>query len=241
MAGHSRWAQVKHKKAGSDAKRSAAFAKLARTITVAAREGGGPNPEANTKLRQAIEQAREAGLPKDNIERAVARGRGPAGSDPSALSRDYEAYGPGGAALLIQTRTDNPNRTISDLKHILTEGGGKLAPGGGVSWLFERWVSAEFAAPPDGASKLELALIDAGAEETVSDGDKIRALLHHQGLNKFMAALSSHGLDLPTVTQIIRPKSVTTLAPSELAALQHVLRTLEGHPDVIEISTNAQV
>src|SRR3989338_8890104 len=136
MAGHSRWAQVKHKKAGADARRGARFSKLARLITVATREGG-PEPSANARLRSAMEHARGAGVPKENIARAVARAAG--GGDGAALvEREYEAYGPGKSAFLIRAVTDNPNRTTAEVKTILAPCGGKLAALGSVAWIFER-------------------------------------------------------------------------------------------------------
>lgn len=146
MSGHSRWAQIKHKKAGTDAKRGAAFSKLIRLITVAAREGG-PDPEANFKLRQVMDQARAAGLPKDNIERAAARAKG---SEETANLRavEYEVYGPGGSAFLVSGLTDNPNRTTGEIKRLVDEYGGRLATAGSVAWMFERRIVVEFQVSP---------------------------------------------------------------------------------------------
>src|SRR3989344_8240812 len=170
MAGHSRWAQVKHKKAGADAKRSALFSRLARLITAAAREHG-PDPAMNSRLRAAIEQARSVELPKENIERAIGRASG-SGSGNALISRDYEAYGPGWSAFLIQTVTDNLNRTTGELKAILADFGGKLAEAGSVAWLFERRTLVSFTISSGRRDAATLALIDAGAIDIgpVADG-----------------------------------------------------------------------
>src|ERR1700721_1114055 len=141
MSGHSKWAGIKHKKAIVDARRGAQCTKLARAVTVAAREGGG-DPDANAALANAIQKARDASMPKDNIERAVAKGTG-AGADADAIETVlYEGYGPGGVALLIEAYTENRNRTGADVRHLLSKNGGSLGAPGGVSLLFERrgWV-----------------------------------------------------------------------------------------------------
>src|SRR2546423_1535745 len=137
MSGHSKWASIKHKKAVVDARRGQQFTKLARAITVAARDGGG-DPESNATLGQAVQKARDASMPKDNIERAIAKGTG-AGSDAAAIeSVTYEGYGPGGVALLIEALTDNRNRTGADVRHLLAKEGGTLGEPGSVSYLFEK-------------------------------------------------------------------------------------------------------
>jgi YebC/PmpR family DNA-binding regulatory protein len=136
MSGHSKWASIKHKKAVVDARRGQHFTKLARAITVAARDGGG-DPESNATLAQAVQKARDASMPKDNIERAIAKGTG-AGSDAAAIETvTYEGYGPGGVALLIEALTDNRNRTGADVRHLLAKEGGTLGEPGSVAYLFE--------------------------------------------------------------------------------------------------------
>src|SRR6187551_1544596 len=137
MAGHSKWASIKHRKKAVDAKRGALFTKLTRAITVAAREGGG-DPDGNPALALAIQKARDASMPKDNIERAVAKGTG-ADSDADAFEAVlYEGYGPGGVAVLVEALTDNRNRTSSEVRHIFTKNGGNLGATGAVAWQFER-------------------------------------------------------------------------------------------------------
>src|SRR5580700_2640336 len=137
MSGHSKWAGIKHKKAIVDARRGAHFTKLARAITVAAREGGG-DPESNAALANAVQKAKDASMPKDNIERAIAKGAG-GGADADAIETVvYEGYGPGGVALLIEALTDNRNRTGADVRHLLTKNGGNLGEPGSVSYLFDK-------------------------------------------------------------------------------------------------------
>src|ERR671923_1901561 len=169
MAGHSKWASIKHKKAVVDARRGQHFTKLARAITVAARDGGG-DPEGNSALSLAIQKARDASMPKDNIERAIAKGTG-ADSDAEAYeSVVYEGYGPGGVAILVETLTDNRNRTGSEIRHLFTRSGGNLGEPGSVAWTFEK--KGELVV--DGGRYSEddlLAAIDAGAEDVALDGD----------------------------------------------------------------------
>src|SRR3989440_10445668 len=169
MSGHSKWSSIKHKKAASDAKRGAQFTKLARAIQVAAREGGG-DPEGNAALANAVQKARDARMPKDNIERAIAKGTG-AGRDAEAIeSVTYEGYGPGGVAILVEALTDNRNRTGSEVRHTFTRHGGNLGEPGSVAWTFEK--KGEIVV--DGSRYSEddlLAAIDAGAEDVALDGD----------------------------------------------------------------------
>src|SRR4051812_8253247 len=169
MSGHSKWASIKHKKKAVDAKRGVLFTKLTRAITVAAREGGG-DPDGNPALALAIQKARDASMPKDNIERAIAKGTGE-GSDADAIETVlYEGYGPGGVALLIEALTDNRNRTGADVRHALTKHGGNLGGPGSVSYLFEkRGVIVVDASRYDEDGLMPA--IDAGAEDIVLDDD----------------------------------------------------------------------
>lgn len=237
MAGHSRWAQVKHKKALSDAKRGARFSKLSRMISVAARDGG-TDPDFNPKLRAAIEQAREEGIPKDNIERALAQGLG-APEGLALAAREYEAYGPGGSAFLIQAVTDNANRTTNEVKNILAEFSGKLAEAGNVAWLFERKAVLTFPVPAAGpAEAMELALIDAGAEDIRRDGERLLALVAPDTLASFRRAVGERGL-APTA---IRLAAVATRAAvlngEDRRRAEALAEALGEHPDITEVWTN---
>src|SRR5437588_444413 len=169
MSGHSKWSSIKHKKALVDSRRGQQFTKLARAVTVAAREGGG-DPDANPALASAVQKARDASMPKDNIERAIAKGIG-AGADAQAIeSVSYEGYGPGGVALLIEALTDNRNRTGAEIRHLLSKNGGNLGEPGSVSYLFDkRGVIVVDASRYDEDDLI--AAIDAGAEDISRDED----------------------------------------------------------------------
>ena len=239
MAGHSRWAQVKHKKAGADAKRSALFSKLTRLITLATREGG-PDPAANAKLRAAIEQARDAGLPKENIERALARAAGAADGE-APVSREYEAYGPGGSAYLIQAVTDSPNRTAGDLKRILADFDGNMADAGSVAWMFERRAVVSFRpAAPEGLEAATLALIDAGAIDVDADGGMLYASVTPEAAGSLERAAAEHGLAAGRTTLTMVPRTTVALGPDDRTRAMALADTLSSHPDVIAVSTNIQ-
>ncbi|MDP3727640.1 MAG: YebC/PmpR family DNA-binding transcriptional regulator [bacterium] len=239
MAGHSRWAQVKHKKAGTDAKRGARFSKLARLITVAAREGG-PEPSSNARLRSAVEHARDAGVPKENIARAVARAAG-GGEDAALVEREYEAYGPGGSAFLIRAVTDNPNRTTAEVKAILAASDGKFAALGSVAWLFERRAIVSFTLPGPGRLEAEtLALIDAGAADIEVGADRLLAIVAPESLDTFERAAAAAGLR-PTHTGITQvPTSAVSPDGAARAKAEALADTLEDHPDIVDITTNIQ-
>lgn len=236
MAGHSRWAQVKHKKAGSDAKRGALFSKLGHLIRTAA-HAGGTDPRTNSKLRRTMEQARDAGMPKENIERAIARAEGNA-DESQVTAREYEAYGPGGTALVIGVLTDSPNRTTAELKHVLGEHGGKIAAVGSVDWLFRRWTVGEFEAGAR-AEVVELLLIDAGAEDTALDGDTVRAFVRPERFERFREAARARGLAPERVAGLVSPKTPVVLSREDRLTLAGLVRALKDHDDVASVSTNA--
>ncbi|MEK9148297.1 MAG: YebC/PmpR family DNA-binding transcriptional regulator [Patescibacteria group bacterium] len=239
MAGHSRWAQVKHKKAGSDARRGMLFSKLGRLISVAAREGGA-NPDTNPKLRQVIDQARASGIPKENIERAIEHGAG--GPEPAKLrAMEYEAYGPGGMALVISVVTDNPNRTLADIKRILGEFGGRLAEAGSVTWMFERRYAADFALPGEGAEEFELRLIDAGAEDIARIPERLRAVVRPEGWSSFQSTIQDRGLTPLAIESIVVSKNMVAVDPQNKNRSATLVQTLEDHPDVTEVWTNLKV
>ena len=187
MSGHSKWASIKHKKAIVDSRRGQHFTKLTRAITVAAREGGG-DPESNATLANAVQKARDASMPKDNIERAIAKGTG-AGADANAIEAvAYEGYGPGGVALLIEALTDNRNRTGSDVRHLLTKHGGSLGQPGSVAYLFEMRGQIVI----DGSAFSEddlLPAIEAGALDIAVDDDVLEVVTQPADLTSVRGAL----------------------------------------------------
>ncbi len=187
MSGHSKWASIKHKKAVVDARRGQHFTKLTRAITVAAREGGG-DPEGNPSLALAIQKARDASMPKDNIERAIQKGTGEGVDADSFESVLYEGYGPGGVALLIEALTDNRNRTGADMRHLLGKGGGNLGEPGSVAYLFDKQGVIVVDASRYSEDDL-IAAIDAGAEDIVQDEDMFEVITAPSDLTRVREAL----------------------------------------------------
>ena len=239
MSGHSKWSSIKHKKAAVDAKRGQQFTKLARAITVAAREGGG-DPDANPSLATAIQKARDASMPKDNIQRAVDRGTG-AGSDGEAIERIvFEGYGPGGAAVLVEALTDNRNRTSADVRHAFTKHGGSLGEPGSVAWIFEK----RGAIAVDGARYGEddlIAAIDAGAEDVQEDGDQLRVLSEPGHLTAVREALESSGVEIQSADLTMEPKSTVEVKGDEAKRLLALLDDLSEHDDVNEVHSNFDI
>ncbi len=239
MSGHSKWSSIKHKKAAVDAKRGQQFTKLARAITVAAREGGG-DADANPSLATAIQKARDASMPKDNIQRAIDRGTG-AGSDGEAIERIvFEGYGPGGAAILIEALTDNRNRTSADVRHFFTRYGGSLGEPGSVAWIFEK----RGAITVDGARYGEddlIAAIDAGADDVQEDGDQLRVLSDPGHLTAIREALESAGVEIQSADLTMEPKSTVVVKGDEAKRLLHLLNDLSEHDDVSEVHSNFDI
>ena len=189
MSGHSKWSSIKHKKGAADAKRGKLFSKLSRAIIVAAREGG-PDPDANATLATAIQKARDNSMPKDNIERAIARGAGTSSDGEAYEHITYEGYGPSGVALFVEALTDNRNRTASDVRHIFTKNDGSLGESGSVAWLFER---KGVILVPDSADEdeLTLAAADGGAEDVVREGSSFEVISAPDELQAVREALEA--------------------------------------------------
>ncbi|HWW66577.1 MAG TPA: YebC/PmpR family DNA-binding transcriptional regulator [Solirubrobacterales bacterium] len=239
MSGHSKWSSIKHRKAAADAKRGQQFTKLARAITVAAREGGG-DPDANPSLATAIQKARDASMPKDNIQRAVDRGTG-AGADGEAIERVvFEGYGPGGAAVLVEALTDNRNRTSADVRHAFTRHGGSLGEPGSVAWIFEK----RGAVVVDGARYGEddlIAAIDAGAEDVQEDGGLLRVLSEPGDLTAVREALESAGVEIQSAELAMEPKSTVEVKGHDAERLLKLLDDLSEHDDVNEAHSNFDI
>jgi YebC/PmpR family DNA-binding regulatory protein len=239
MAGHSKWAGIKHKKAVVDARRGKLFTKLARAITVAAKEGGG-DPEGNPALALAVQKAKDASMPKDNIERAIAKGTGE-GSDADALEAvSYEGYGPGGVAILVEALTDNRNRTGADMRHLFSKHGGNLGEPGSVAYLFDKRgliaVDAERWSEDD-----LLPAIEAGALDVAQDDDVLEVLTEPADLAAVRAALEEAGVELQSAEVVQYPR---TRVPLEAEAARRVVRlvdALEDNDDVTEVHANFDV
>jgi YebC/PmpR family DNA-binding regulatory protein len=240
MSGHSKWASIKHKKAIVDSRRGAAFTKLARAITVAARDGGG-DPDTNAALENAVAKAKAASMPKDNIERAIAKGSG-AGSDAQELeSIVYEGYGPGGVALMVETVTDNRNRTGADVKHLFVKFGGSLGEPGSVGYLFDK----KGVLLVDAARYTEddlMAAIEAGAEDlTEEDGvfEVVTALADFAAVRR---ALEEAGVELESAELIYRPSSLVEVQhEGQVGKLMRLIDALEDNDDVGAVHANFDV
>jgi YebC/PmpR family DNA-binding regulatory protein len=224
LAGHSKWASIKHKKKATDAKRGALFTKLARAIIVAAREGGG-DPANNLALQNAIEKARAASMPKDNIERAIARGTG-AGADAAAFEHiSYEGYGPGGVAIYVEALSDNRNRTASDVRHIFAKNDGNLGESGSVAWLFERKGVVLVGGDDVDEDELTLAAAEGGAEDV--DGSQVTCAI--EDLNAVRAAIDSAGFTVESAELTMVPK--TTVSIEDEVAARKLLRLMDALDD----------
>jgi YebC/PmpR family DNA-binding regulatory protein len=238
MAGHSKWASIKHKKKAVDAKRGALFTKLTRAITVAARDGG--DPEGNPALALAVQKARDASMPKDNIERAIAKGTG-ADSDADAFeSVLYEGYGPGGVAILVEALTDNRNRTGSEVRHVFTKHGGNLGEPGSVAWTFEK--KGEIVV--DGSRYAEddlLAAIDAGAEDVALDGDVWEIVTGPTDVAAVRDALAAEGVEIESAELVQRPTTRTPVDEDRVRTLMNLIEALEEHDDVQAVHANFDV
>src|SRR6195952_3673353 len=225
MSGHSKWASIKHKKAIVDARRGQHFTKLARAVTVAAREGGG-DPETNASLANAVQKAKEASMPKDNIERAIAKGTGE-GADTAAFETVmYEGYGPGGVALLVEALTDNRNRTGSDVRHAFAKSGGSLGEPGSVAYLFDK----KGVVVVDGEKYTEddlMPALDAGAEDIVADEDAYEILCEPTDLTAMRAALVEAGIEVSEAQVMQRPKTLVPLDEEGATKLMRLIDTLE--------------
>ena len=240
MAGHSKWASIKHKKAATDAKRGKHFTKLARAITVAAREGGG-DPEGNPTLATAIQKAKDASMPKDNIQRAIDRGTG-AGTDGEAIERVvYEGYGPGGAAILVEALTDNRNRSGSEIRHAFERSGGSLGEPGSVAYVFEKrgvvLVDGERYAEDD-----LIAAVDAGADDVGTDGDLIKVTSDPSDLVAVREALEAEGVEVQSSELAMDPKTVVEITDeAEARRLVGLMETLDDHDDVDAVHANFDI
>src|SRR3712207_4413758 len=224
MAGHSKWAGIKHKKAIVDARRGKLFTKLARAITVAAKEGGG-DVDGNPALALAVQKAKDASMPKDNIERAIAKGTG-GGADADALQAvTYEGYGPGGVAILVEALTDNRNRTGSEVRHIFGKHGGNLGEPGSVAYLFDK----RGVIVVDGERYSEddlMPAIDAGAQDIAYDEDMLEVLTEPGDLAAVRAALAEAGVEMEHAEVAQRPKTLVPLDEDVAARLMRLIDAL---------------
>ncbi len=236
MSGHSKWANIKHRKSAQDAKRGQLFSKLAKEITVAAKIGGG-NPENNIRLRVAIERAREANMPTENIERAIKRGTG----ELEGVNYEevvYEGYGPGGVAILVNVLTDNKNRTAADMRKIFSKFGGSLGTTGSVAWIFEKkgYISVD-ASKYSEDQILEIA-IEAGAEDVKKEDDVISIYTSVETFSDVLKALKDKGIEIKVSEISMIPKTTATVDDETAVKVLKLLEELENNDDVQSVSSN---
>ena len=239
MAGHSKWSNIKHRKAGQDAKRAKVFTKIIRELTVAARDGGG-NIEDNPSLRTVVEKAKSAQMPKDTMERAIARGAGGQdGADLVALT--YEGYGPGGVAFLVETMTDNRNRTVAEVRHIFSKSGGNLGTDGSVAYLFDKRGQIFFEPGVSEEALFELA-IEAGADDVEAEDDgSIAVITSPEAFPTVKAQIDEAGMT-PVMAEItMAPQTYTELDEEMSERIIKMIDLLEELDDVTNVYTNANL
>ncbi len=236
MSGHSKWSTIKRKKAAADSKRGQVFTRIARELAIAAREGGG-DPESNFRLRLVMDKAKQANMPKENIERAIKRGTGELKGE-SLEEMMYEGYAPHGIAILLATLTDNRNRVVADIRRILTRHGGKLAETGAVSYLFEQqgFISAE--AGDLDPEELALLAIDEGAQDVNIDDTTLEVYSEPKDLQKIKEVLEAQGLHLNAAELTMTPKSMAELSESDTFQVMRIIEALEELDDVQQVYTN---
>lgn len=239
MAGHSKWAQIKRKKGVADAKRGQLFTKLGRAITVAARDGGG-DPDGNATLANAIEKAKSLRMPKENIERAIARGTGE-GSDAAAIETvSYEGYGPAGVAMLVECLTDNRNRTAADIRHAFARADANLGEPGSVAWMFEKkgvmLVDAQRYSEDD-----LMPAIDAGAQEVAVDGDSLRVECNASDLRGVRDALEQADVEVESTEQTMIATTTVEVDAKDARKLLKLIDALDELDDVDEVHANFDI
>jgi YebC/PmpR family DNA-binding regulatory protein len=240
VSGHSKWAQIKRAKGANDVKRGQLFTKFGREISVSAREGGA-DPDGNARLRMAIDRAREANMPMDTIQRAIQRGVG-SGEGAALEEVVYEAYGAGGAALLIQATTDNRNRTVAEVRATLTRGGGSLGESGSVAWNFESR-GVIYAQPRSDQHPEDLALkaIDAGADDFAVDGTEVEVLTSPTDVDDVRRALEGDGAVIASAEVAMVPKTQLELPVDQTTAVMRLVERLEDLDDVTRVYTNVHI
>jgi YebC/PmpR family DNA-binding regulatory protein len=239
MSGHSKWHTIKHKKGALDAKRGKLFTKLIKEITVAARTGGG-DPEANARLRKAISDAKAGNMPNDTIDRAVKRGTG----ELEGVSYDeitYEGYGPGGVAVMVDSMTDNRNRTVAEIRHLFSKNGGNLGTTGAVNWMFEKkgYIVVEKSAKPE--DELFEIVTDAGAEDLRDDEENFEIITSPENFDVVLEAVKKAGVE-PQVAEVeMLPKEYKKLEGAEAKQMLKLMEALEDNDDVQKVFANFDI
>jgi YebC/PmpR family DNA-binding regulatory protein len=239
MSGHSKWHTIKHKKGAADAKRGRVFTRIIKELTIAARAGGG-DPDTNPRLRTVVADAKQVNMPADNIKRAIRRGTG---EEPGVQYEEvsYEGYGPGGVAIIIETFTDNRNRTVGEIRHMLTKYGGNLGETNSVSWMFEKkgYIIIEKAKATE--DTLLAAALDAGADDLRDDGDNWEVLTAPEALPAVKEAVQKLGVESVSAQVAMLPKNYVSLEGRAAQSMLKLLDLLEDHDDVQHVWSNMDV
>lgn len=240
MSGHSKWSSIKHKKGAADAKRGKIFSKLNKEIMVAARMGGSGDPAFNPRLRVAIQAAKSENMPKENIERAIKKGTGEL-EGANYEESVYEGYGPGGAAVLVESLTDNKNRAVADIRHIFNKAGGNLGENGCVSWMFSQ--KGYVAIEKDGVNEDSLmeTAIDAGAEDVREENGQFEIITDPKDLEQVKAAIERKSIPFIVAETTMLPQSVVKLEGREAEQMIKLMEALEDCDDVQKVHTNADI
>ena len=239
MAGHSKWTQIKRKKAVTDSRRASAWTKVIREITVAARAGGG-DPDGNPRLRTAIDAARAVNMPNDNIDRAVKKGTGELeGAIYQELT--YEGYGPGGTALFIEVTTDNANRTVAEIRHAFSRNGGNLGATNSVGWMFDRKGLLTLDATRYGEDRAMEAALEAGAEDIARDGDQFVVTVDPTSLHAVQDGLRSAGFDIESAEVAMLPRNTVKVEGEDASRLLKLISALEDLDDVSKVFSNFDI
>jgi YebC/PmpR family DNA-binding regulatory protein len=239
VAGHNKWSQIKRKKAVLDAKRGKVFTKMIREITVASREGGG-EPDFNPRLRLAVDQAKAANMPAENIERAIKRGTGEL-EGVHYEEMTYEGYGPGGVALFIEIMTDNQNRSVAEVRHILQKNGGNLGTTGSVAWQFDRKGQIFIDAGKHAEEEVFEVVLEAGAEDVVTSEGEIVVTTEVADFHPAQEALKAAGIEFSSAELAMIPKIEVEVGGADAAKLVKLLDLLDDHDDVSKVSSNANL
>lgn len=239
MSGHSKWATIKHKKGAADAKRGQLFTKLIKEITVAARMGGG-DLESNARLRTAVLKAKEANMPKDNIDRAIKKGTGDL-EGVNYLEITYEAYGPGGVAILVDTLTDNKNRTAADVRNLFTKGGGNMGEAGCVSYLFKRKGIISYDAEKYTEDQILEQALEAGAEDVTNEGETIEVVTDPDTFEDVLKSLEKAGFEHAMAEISKVPEATISLDEETTKKVLRLIERLDDHDDVQNVTTNLDI
>jgi YebC/PmpR family DNA-binding regulatory protein len=239
MSGHSKWSTIKRKKGAADAKRGQIFTRLIKEITVAAREGGG-DPEMNPRLRTAVDNAKAQNMPSDNIDKAIKRGTGEL-EGVSYVRVTYEGYGPGGVALFIECLTDNENRTVAVIRHILSRHSGNLGKDGSVAWMFDPKGQILIDASRHDAEGVMLAAIDAGAEDVIEEEGFVRVMTPFTAFQAVQDALHEAGIEAEEAELAMIPKSTVSVEGSTAAQVLRLVDALEEEDDVQKVAANFDI